>query len=102
MGGCAGASTTPARASRACVIASSWGPHDIKLDRSLVARADRDPARLAAIVGFQKFADQVGARLIAEGIETEAERTVLLEVGVRFGQGYLFGEPGPLEALPSQ
>lgn len=74
------------------------GPDDIKLDRSLVSGVDHDPARLAAVVGFRHFASQLGARLIAEGVETEAERLALREVGVRFGQGYLFGKPAPVES----
>ena len=72
-------------------------PDEIKLDRSLVSGADRDPARLAAIMGFHRFAAEIGARLVAEGIETDAERSALLAVGVRFGQGYLFGRPASVE-----
>jgi EAL domain-containing protein (putative c-di-GMP-specific phosphodiesterase class I) len=72
-------------------------PDEIKLDRSLVSGADRDPARLAAIMGFHRFAAELDARLVAEGIETESERAALLDVGVRFGQGYLFGRAAPVE-----
>ena len=72
-------------------------PDEIKLDRSLVSGADRDPARLAAIMGFHRFADELGARLVAEGIETDAERAALLQIGVRFGQGYLFGRAASIE-----
>jgi len=66
-------------------------PDEIKLDRSLVSGADSDPARLAAIMGFHRFAVELGARLVAEGVETDSERSALLAIGVRFGQGYLFG-----------
>ncbi len=72
-------------------------PDEIKLDRSLVSGADRDPARLAAIMGFHRFAAELGARLVAEGIETDAERSALLGIGVRFGQGYLFGRAASVE-----
>ena len=72
-------------------------PDEIKLDRSLVAGADRDPARLAAIMGFHRFAAELGARLVAEGIETDSERSALLAIGVRFGQGYLFGRAASVE-----
>lgn len=75
-------------------------PDEIKLDRSLVSGADRDPARLAAIMGLHRFAVELGARLVAEGIETDAERSALLAVGVAFGQGYLFGRPAPIEVRP--
>ena len=47
------------------------------------------------IVGLRHFALSTGSRLIAEGIETEAERDALLGLGVELGQGYLLGLPLP-------
>ncbi len=38
----------------------------------------------------------VGARTIAEMIETEAQAESMLTLGVQFGQGWLFGKPGGL------
>jgi EAL domain-containing protein (putative c-di-GMP-specific phosphodiesterase class I) len=35
--------------------------------------------------------------VVAEGIEAPEEEEVLLELGVHFGQGYLFGKPRPLQ-----
>jgi EAL domain-containing protein (putative c-di-GMP-specific phosphodiesterase class I) len=35
----------------------------------------------------------VGATVIAEGIETEEEAEAIINLGVRYGQGYLFGRP---------
>jgi hypothetical protein len=46
----------------------------------------------------QEFARISGRALIAEGIETELERTTLTELAVRFGQGCLLGAPAPAEA----
>ena len=70
-------------------------PAFIKLDRSWVHTIDTDPARQALVAGLQSFASKTGCRLIAEGIETQAEHDVLLELGVPFGQGYLLGRPAP-------
>jgi EAL domain-containing protein (putative c-di-GMP-specific phosphodiesterase class I) len=39
------------------------------------------------------YAGETGCALIAEGIETEAERRVLRRLGVTFGQGYLLARP---------
>jgi EAL domain-containing protein (putative c-di-GMP-specific phosphodiesterase class I) len=36
-----------------------------------------------------------GCRLIAEGIEAEAEARTLIQLGVEFGQGYWYGRPEP-------
>jgi EAL domain-containing protein (putative c-di-GMP-specific phosphodiesterase class I) len=38
----------------------------------------------------------MNARLIAEGVETEAEFDALVELGVELGQGFLFGRSGPI------
>jgi EAL domain-containing protein (putative c-di-GMP-specific phosphodiesterase class I) len=45
------------------------------------------------------FAAQADVTLIAEGIETEAERRTLRTLGVSLGQGYLFGRPAPADEL---
>jgi EAL domain-containing protein (putative c-di-GMP-specific phosphodiesterase class I) len=39
------------------------------------------------------LARTVGAQVVAERIETEEEAALMLELGVRYGQGYLFGKP---------
>ena len=75
-------------------------PHIVKIDRSLVAGIDADPARQALLAGLRHFADSLGCSLIAEGIETEAELATLITLDVRSGQGYLLGRPGPFPASP--
>ena len=54
---------------------------------------DRDETRQTMVAGMVHYAAENDTRLIAEGIETEAERRTLLRLGVRFGQGYLLGVP---------
>jgi EAL domain-containing protein (putative c-di-GMP-specific phosphodiesterase class I) len=71
-------------------------PAFVKLDRSLVAGIDSDPAKQALVAGMRQFARATRCRLIAEGVETEAERAALAGLGVRLAQGYLLGRPGPL------
>ena len=41
----------------------------------------------------------IGAQIVAEGIETDAEAATLAELGYTIGQGYLFGKPMPIEEL---
>ena len=72
-------------------------PQYVKLDIGLVHEVDVDPARAAMVAGVRHFADVTGTRLVAEGIETEAQAAALRELGVELGQGYLFGRPGPLQ-----
>ena len=68
-------------------------PAFVKLDRSLVAGIDGDPLRQALVVGMRHFALSASCRLIAEGIETEAEMATLRKLQVPLGQGYLLGGP---------
>ncbi len=68
-------------------------PQFIKLDLGLVQGVGADPARQALIVALVHFAAATDCRVIAEGIETKAERTLLQRLGVELGQGYLLGRP---------
>jgi len=76
----------------------------LKVDRSFVlglARNDEDQA-LALVRAIQILADSMGMQVIAEGIEEESQRRILLELGCRYGQGFLFARPQPAEAwLPT-
>ena len=52
------------------------------------------------IVGsLVEMAQPLGATLIAEGVETEAELAALRDLGIRYAQGYLFARPA-IRALP--
>lgn len=44
----------------------------------------------------------LGLRVLAEGIETEAQANFLLEHGCGLGQGYWFGRPQPVDELTTQ
>ncbi len=71
----------------------------IKLDRAFVTDVDkRAPARSMAAAILQVSA-AIGAQVVAEGVETDAEAATLAELGYTIGQGYLFGKPMPIEEL---
>lgn len=72
-------------------------PTAIKLDMTLVRGIDADPVRQALARAVADVAGTLGARLVAEGVETVEERDTLLRLGVAHGQGYLLGRPGPWE-----
>jgi EAL domain-containing protein (putative c-di-GMP-specific phosphodiesterase class I) len=74
-------------------------PEWIKLDRTLTTGVDRDPVRRALSSSLVGFADETGAQIVAEGIETEGELDVLRSLGIRYGQGFYLQPPSPLEAL---
>ncbi|WP_051804695.1 EAL domain-containing protein [Streptomyces griseus] len=69
-------------------------PLDIlKIDKSFVDRIVTDGRQVAIVEGIVRLADVLGLQVIAEGIETEAQRDLLRAMGCGFGQGYLFAEP---------
>jgi EAL domain-containing protein (putative c-di-GMP-specific phosphodiesterase class I) len=69
------------------------GPDIIKLDRNLIAGIDTDTRRYAFGAAMTGFADQLGAALIAEGIETSDELAAVAGLGVSAGQGCFLGRP---------
>ncbi|WP_344363189.1 sensor domain-containing phosphodiesterase [Arthrobacter humicola] len=74
------------------------GPELIKLDRTIVAGIDNSPKQRALCAAMVSFSSQIGARLVAEGIETHAELATVAELGLNTGQGYLLGRPSVLPA----
>lgn len=68
-------------------------PDIIKLDRNLIAGIDADALRHAFGEVMTGFAEQIGAAIIAEGIETGDELAAVAQLGVAAGQGYYFGRP---------
>lgn len=76
-------------------------PEWLKVDISLVRGCDTDGVRATLIESLVAFSERVGAKLIAEGIETESELETLREMGVKYGQGYLLSTPAP-EILPDE
>jgi len=71
----------------------------LKVDRSFTG--DLDQPRTRAIVdNLISLADALDLPLVVEGIETEAQRAALLEMGATLGQGFLFGRPAPLANQP--
>lgn len=74
-------------------------PDLIKLDISLTRNIDTDHARCALATGLISFAREIGAGIVAEGIETAAELETLRELGVQYGQGFHLARPVPLGEL---
>jgi EAL domain-containing protein (putative c-di-GMP-specific phosphodiesterase class I) len=68
-------------------------PDIIKLDRSLIAGIDHAAGQQTLGAAMVEFSRQIGADLVAEGIETQAELTAVMELGMVTGQGYLLGRP---------
>ncbi len=71
-------------------------PELIKLGPKMTRALPTDAAVRAATARMLAFADDLHADVIAEAIETDEEVAILVDLGVKFGQGFLFGRPAPL------
>ncbi|TAN29549.1 MAG: EAL domain-containing protein [Actinomycetota bacterium] len=68
----------------------------MKLDGEVIQNVDQDPVRMGLTRAAVTFANETGTGVIAEGIETPGELSVLKDRGIRYGQGYLLGKPSSL------
>ena len=73
----------------------------VKIDGLYVTAATHSEQDRNVIAGMVELARSLGARVVAERIETEEEAALMRSLGVDYGQGWLFGRPGALPgALP--
>ena len=71
----------------------------VKIDRGFVAPLPGDAGRLAIVNAMLTLARTLGKRVVAEGIETEAQANLLRSLGCAIGQGYRFDKPLAVEEL---
>ncbi len=70
----------------------------VKIDRSFVAGLPEDRKAVAIVSGVVALAQSCGIACVAEGIETEAQRSHLRDLKI-LGQGYLLGMPADAAAI---
>jgi diguanylate cyclase (GGDEF)-like protein len=71
----------------------------IKIDRSFVQNLSIYSDDMVLCETIIMMAHKLGLKVIAEGIETDEQRNLLLSIGCDYGQGYLFSKPKPLDQL---
>jgi EAL domain-containing protein (putative c-di-GMP-specific phosphodiesterase class I) len=74
-------------------------PEVVKLDMALVRQVEKSRTKRHIIASMVQLCEKLNIHVIAEGIETIAERDVLLALGCQLLQGYYFGRPNR-ELLP--
>jgi diguanylate cyclase (GGDEF)-like protein/PAS domain S-box-containing protein len=70
----------------------------LKIDRSFMGQLAGDPETARLVRAIVDLAHRLGRRVVAEGIETEAELALARDLGCEYGQGFYFGHPMEAEA----
>ena len=74
----------------------SLAPDVIKLDMSITRNVHTDRSRRALARAVISFAAETDSKVVAEGVETIDELSVLRELSVSKAQGYFIGKPAPI------
>ncbi len=72
----------------------------VKLDHCLVHGIDSQAELRAVVQSLREMCERLDRQILAEGVETLKEETVLRRLGIRYVQGFLFAKPVSLSALP--
>jgi diguanylate cyclase (GGDEF)-like protein len=69
----------------------------VKIDQAFAATLEADTGDLALCEAIIAMAHKLGLQVVAEGVETGAQRALLQDAGCDFAQGFMFGHPMPAE-----
>jgi EAL domain-containing protein (putative c-di-GMP-specific phosphodiesterase class I) len=72
-------------------------PDFIKLDMTLTRDVHVDETRRALVAALVAFGSQIGAKVVAEGVEFAEQLATLRQAGVQFGQGFYLARPQALQ-----
>jgi len=76
--------------------------HQLKIDGSFVCNIGRQPTNEGVVQAIIAMAKALNIEVIAEGVETEQQHLFLEQNGCRLFQGYLYGQPVPIEEFEAQ
>ncbi|MET0855439.1 MAG: EAL domain-containing protein [Telluria sp.] len=74
-------------------LLAEYQPHFVKLDMDLIRGIEADRPRQLIVSHTAAMCRELGVRVLAEGIETRAERDFLATAGIELMQGYFFSKP---------
>ncbi len=74
-------------------LLAEFQPDIIKLDMALIRNINTDRVRSIIVDAIFRVCEEIGIRVVAEGVETKAEFEHLQQKGIRYFQGYYFAKP---------
>lgn len=92
--------TISAPATLPCLILRDYPVDVIKIDRSFVGKVTYDAEVRAIVCAVLELAKSLKLDVVAEGVEAEGQRRLLIEQGCRLGQGYFFGQAVETDEFP--
>lgn len=96
---CASRSTISAPAIRACCIWKRLPASELKIDRGFVRDLAHDSEDAAIVSAVVALGQTLNLRIVAEGVETEAQQAFLTRLGCHALQGNLLGRPMTAQAV---
>jgi EAL domain-containing protein (putative c-di-GMP-specific phosphodiesterase class I) len=71
----------------------------LKIDRAFISRIDTDPATHQIVRIIVMLAHGLHLKVVAEGVETQAQVDLLKDMGCELAQGYLYSKPAAVEDI---
>jgi EAL domain-containing protein (putative c-di-GMP-specific phosphodiesterase class I) len=68
-------------------------PQVVKLDRGLIVNITKGSRQHRLVRAIVRLCEDLGTRVVAEGIETAEEARAVIDTGAHYGQGYFFAKP---------
>jgi len=72
-------------------------PDIVKIDKSCILGISKQKEKVAQLKRFLKVIQSCEAQAVAEGIETEEDLQILMDLGITYGQGFLLGKPAAVK-----
>jgi EAL domain-containing protein (putative c-di-GMP-specific phosphodiesterase class I) len=68
-------------------------PQVVKLDRGLIMNMQKGTRQHQLVRSLVRLCEELGTKVVAEGIETEAEAEAVMDTGAHYGQGFFYARP---------
>jgi len=68
-------------------------PQVVKLDRGLIVNMEKGSRQHRLVRSLVRLCEELGTKVVAEGIETQSEADAVMDTGAHYGQGFFYARP---------